>query len=197
MDLQVHRGVYGIVKDEDGKPIAGARVSVINRKHDMFTAKDGDYWRLLVPGSYDLTVSAQGYEHETQTATVAPRKATTLNFVLKKIRVHKSRHHEEEEDWPRGSYVRRRSLDNGYDFRDGDSNSHSEQMLYRRDPRPSYARETVSTDELGLGHYDSRGRFESEFSRARSGIRHSSEPLRDHTMHETRRNRDFYSTSPK
>ncbi|EDO46958.1 predicted protein, partial [Nematostella vectensis] len=81
---QTHRGVYGVVRDEEGDPIENARISITNRRHDVFTAKDGDYWRILVPGSYEVTVSARGFEHETKVASVSPSKATSLDFTLKK-----------------------------------------------------------------------------------------------------------------
>ena len=169
-----------------------------NKKHDMFTAKDGDYWRLLVPGSYDLTVSAQGYEHETQTCTVTPGKATTLDFTLKKMRIHKPRHHDEEEDWPRGSYARRRTLHDGYDFRDGDSRLHSDRALSHRgmDSR-RYASDIDGTEGVGPGHYDARGRFESGFSRARSGHGFNAEPYNDQAMYESRRSRGYLGSGPK
>ena len=48
--FQSNRGVKGFVKDHQGIPIKGARISVGDRKHDVRSANDGDYFRLLVPG---------------------------------------------------------------------------------------------------------------------------------------------------
>lgn len=41
---QVHRGIKGIVKDEDGNRIKGARISVRGIRHDITT---GDHFYLL------------------------------------------------------------------------------------------------------------------------------------------------------
>lgn len=111
--MQADRGIRGLVKDEEGKPIKGARISIANRRKDVFSYKDGDYWRLLVPGSYEVSVAAKGYEPETKTATVSPNKATELDFVMRKIRPRKARHLEDNED-PRGSIPLRRSLRDYY-----------------------------------------------------------------------------------
>lgn len=60
-----------------------------------------------------MSVTAKGYEPETQTATVSPDKATELDFNMRKIRPRKPRHLEDNED-PRGSIPLRRSLRDYY-----------------------------------------------------------------------------------
>ncbi|XP_072549511.1 probable carboxypeptidase X1 [Salminus brasiliensis] len=59
---QVHRGIKGVIRDKDTKAgIADAIVKVDDIDHHIRSAIDGDYWRLLNPGDYDMTVTAEGY----------------------------------------------------------------------------------------------------------------------------------------
>lgn len=53
-----------------GSPIPHAKISVEGRKHDIYAAETGDYWRLLVPGRYNVTASAVGYETLTRSVNV-------------------------------------------------------------------------------------------------------------------------------
>ena len=80
---QVHQGVKGFVFNESGLPIQGARVRVDDREHQVTTATDGDYWRLLSPGDYRLSVSADGYNVGTAAVTVGQQgDPVSVNFTL-------------------------------------------------------------------------------------------------------------------
>lgn len=55
-----HWGVKGVVTDSKGAPISLAEVAVEGIAHNVTTSKRGEFWRLLVPGTYSLQVSASG-----------------------------------------------------------------------------------------------------------------------------------------
>lgn len=51
------RGVKGFVMDEEsGLPVGGAQMSVKGRHREFNTTADGEYWRILLNGSYILQV---------------------------------------------------------------------------------------------------------------------------------------------
>ncbi|KAJ8382936.1 hypothetical protein SKAU_G00037140 [Synaphobranchus kaupii] len=81
----VHRGIKGVVKDEYGNGIKGASISVRGIRHDITTAEDGDYWRLLTPGVHILTASAPGYSKLMKKVQLPARmrRAGRVDFVLK------------------------------------------------------------------------------------------------------------------
>ena len=70
------------MKNQEGKPIKGASISIGDRRHDIKSSIDGDFWRLLVPGTYDVTVRAKGLKPSTKSVEVAPGSATMVNFTL-------------------------------------------------------------------------------------------------------------------
>src|SRR5215831_10106229 len=63
---QTTGGIAGRVKDQNGAPIAGAEVTVVNKatgvQHRVTTNTEGNYaLQLLAPGLYRVTVSAGGF----------------------------------------------------------------------------------------------------------------------------------------
>jgi carboxypeptidase E len=72
---QVHSGIKGVVSDAvTSGPIANAEIRVRNItrtgkstrrdsdiEHDITSVHDGDYWRLLTPGEYEVMAVAEGY----------------------------------------------------------------------------------------------------------------------------------------
>ncbi|XP_059211115.1 carboxypeptidase Z-like [Centropristis striata] len=100
-----HRGIKGVVKDEEGNSIKGARVSVRGIRHDVTTAENGDYWRLLAPGTHIVSASAPGFTRALKKVQL-PRMATAgrVDFVLQKAAVELD--NQEEEDALMGSYDR-------------------------------------------------------------------------------------------
>lgn len=53
-------GVKGQVTDSLGQPISEADVIVEGIHHNITTSSKGEYWRLLIPGSYSIRVAANG-----------------------------------------------------------------------------------------------------------------------------------------
>ncbi|PKK17636.1 AE binding protein 1, partial [Columba livia] len=80
---QVHRGIKGLVTDQQGEPIANATIVVGGINHNVQTASGGDYWRILNPGEYRVTARAEGYNPSVKTCSVFyDIGATQCNFVL-------------------------------------------------------------------------------------------------------------------
>jgi hypothetical protein len=96
-------GVKGTVTDaESGKGMPNALIQVKNVtrvgkgqrrsdliNHDVTTVHDGDYWRLLTPGEYEVTASAEGYDPITKLVEVnmnheEHKVAPVLKFQLEK-----------------------------------------------------------------------------------------------------------------
>ncbi|XP_029133811.2 probable carboxypeptidase X1 isoform X1 [Labrus bergylta] len=68
---QVHRGIKGIVRDKDTEAgIPDAIIKVDDIDHHIRSVADGDYWRLLNPGEYRVTASAEGYFPSSRTCQV-------------------------------------------------------------------------------------------------------------------------------
>ena len=82
---EVHKGVKGFVFDTDCNPLVNATVHVKGRDHDIKTACNGDYWRLLVPGEYTLEVSTQDFKPAEKTVTVVEGTVVVVNFTLERI----------------------------------------------------------------------------------------------------------------
>ncbi|KAG7271717.1 hypothetical protein CRUP_001301 [Coryphaenoides rupestris] len=81
-----HRGIKGLVKDEAGNGIKGARVSVQGLRHDVTTAEQGDYWRLLGHGVHIVSATAPGYTKRVKRVRIPAvmRHAGRVDFQLQK-----------------------------------------------------------------------------------------------------------------
>ena len=65
-------------------PIPDAVISIKGHDHDVTTARDGDFWRLLIPGSYQVTASASRRKAVTMDVQVQPNEpATQVQFTLR------------------------------------------------------------------------------------------------------------------
>ncbi|XP_029026026.1 carboxypeptidase D isoform X2 [Betta splendens] len=84
---QVHIGARGFVKDAiSGAPLTNVSIVVAGIRHNLTTGTYGDYYRLLLPGTYSITAVAPGYTPKTvHNVQVIEGKATELNFMLSPV----------------------------------------------------------------------------------------------------------------
>lgn len=58
---EVRKGVAGFIFEKStNKPIPGVSIKVVGIDHEVISAQDGDFWRLLLPGQYNITFNAPG-----------------------------------------------------------------------------------------------------------------------------------------
>ena len=83
--VEMFKGLKGFVMDSSGKPISKATIQVAGIQHNVHSLAYGDYFRLLLPGNYDITVSALGFQDVTKNILIDSGLAKVLNFTLLKI----------------------------------------------------------------------------------------------------------------
>ena len=80
---QIHNGVRGVVTDADSGSPLYATISVEGINHDVYTdLENGDYYRLLTPGTYNITAQAFGYLPQSQILNVPNNNYVEYNFEL-------------------------------------------------------------------------------------------------------------------
>ncbi|XP_065667356.1 carboxypeptidase D [Hydra vulgaris] len=79
---QIHKGIKGIVLTEAGQPVDGAEIHVDDRSKFMKSQKGGDFWRILLPGKYDIKVTKKGFKPSIKTIEVEETIPTIVNFTL-------------------------------------------------------------------------------------------------------------------
>ncbi|KAI6646529.1 hypothetical protein LOD99_12650 [Oopsacas minuta] len=79
---QTQIGVKGFVTDEEGDRVEGACISVSGIAHNVYTYKYGDYWRLLAPGTYNISVHHEDYVSVESNVIVPEGPGIQVNFTL-------------------------------------------------------------------------------------------------------------------
>lgn len=83
---KAHIGVKGFVMTTSGLGLPEATISVSGIDHIITTWTFGDYYRLLLPGIYDITASSPGYlSNMVKDVPVIEGKVTVLNFTLEEM----------------------------------------------------------------------------------------------------------------
>ncbi len=87
LNAQTAATLTGIIKDDSGKPIPNAAVSVKNvasgKSAEVRTASDGTYSApSLDPGDYEVSASAKGFDTRTEKISIAAGSSSSLNIAL-------------------------------------------------------------------------------------------------------------------
>lgn len=82
----VHKGIKGTVRDTvSGKYLPDVKVHVKGRSHPVTSTKYGDYFRLLVPGIYEILFERAGYESQQVTVIIQDTMPQILEIELKPL----------------------------------------------------------------------------------------------------------------
>ena len=79
---QTHLGVKGIVTNTDGDPVSGAEVYVSGINWNVTTTSDGEYWRLLVNGTYTIEAFGDAGRSGMVNVTVDGMETSIVDLIL-------------------------------------------------------------------------------------------------------------------
>ncbi len=75
--------VFGTVSDQEGSPIIGANITIVNTLLGTATDSEGNYFIQDIPvGEYSITASVVGYNNITFEASVIASESTKIDFIL-------------------------------------------------------------------------------------------------------------------
>jgi len=79
---EAHRGVHGFVSDTNNNAIVGASLKIRGRNVGFRTTKNGEFWRILLPGYYTLEVYADSFSPQEVQFSVVEDIPTNINVTL-------------------------------------------------------------------------------------------------------------------
>jgi len=74
--------VKGFIKDNEFRPIEGASMKIRGRDVGFQTTKEGEFWRILLPGIYTMEVYAEGFAPREVSFAIVEKNPTVLNITL-------------------------------------------------------------------------------------------------------------------
>ncbi|KAF1744801.1 hypothetical protein MXB_5616 [Myxobolus squamalis] len=77
---KVHMGIKGLVTDSGIYMLNDVTISVDGINHPILSSKYGDYFRLLLPGTYIVTASKQGYTSQSKKIAVDGTSPVRVDF---------------------------------------------------------------------------------------------------------------------
>lgn len=81
-----HQGIKGIISDSlTGHTLPNVTIQVANRSHNVYSSEYGDYFRILLPGFYEIMYLKEGYYPEKIFASVDATMAQIINIKLRPL----------------------------------------------------------------------------------------------------------------
>lgn len=74
MELTQELGIYGVISSTIGHTIPGAQIYFNKIEHSVKSGPTGDYAKILLPGKYNMTIEADGYEQQSLEITIPDDK---------------------------------------------------------------------------------------------------------------------------
>ena len=82
---RIHDGVRGLVVDANSGEPVNASILIEGINHTIYPdIQNGDYYRILSPGNYTMTVQAFGYISQSESITIPLNGYIEINFLLNK-----------------------------------------------------------------------------------------------------------------
>ena len=80
--LKVHQGLKGHVKDANGNMLPEAEVIVEGNDKSVVTSSRGEYWRILLPGVYQVKAKYQNEVSEIKSIEVLENEVKIIDFQI-------------------------------------------------------------------------------------------------------------------